>query len=134
LMAVGSGAQNPRPTDDRDAIRAVVHDYMDGYFTGDVARMERALHPNFHKRTLRIVNGQVQITEDSAQSMIEHVRTESGKDVPPSERVQSIDVYDVYKNGASIKVVTGRWMDYMILSKSNGEWRVMDVLLQYTKN
>ncbi len=53
--------------------------------------------------------------------------------VQKSERVQKIEVLDVYRDAASVKVVTGRWIDYMHLSKMNGEWRVLDVVLQYTR-
>jgi hypothetical protein len=67
------------------------------------------------------------------QSLLEGVRSGTGKNVPPAERIQQIEVLDVYKNAASVKVVTGRWIDYMHLSKLNGDWRVLDVVLQYTK-
>ncbi len=49
-----------------------------------------------------------------------------------ADRVQRIDVLDVYRDAASVKVVTGLWIDYMHLSKLNGEWRVLDLVLQYT--
>ena len=35
---------------DEAAIRGVVRDYVDGWFDGDAARMERALHPELVKR------------------------------------------------------------------------------------
>jgi putative lumazine-binding protein len=107
---------------------------MDAYYTADPALMQRSLHPDFHKRTLRTINGQAQITEDTVQSMVEGVAQGSGKDIPRNERVRSIEVLDVYRDAASVKVVTGRWIDYMHLSKLNGEWRVLDVVLQYTRN
>src|SRR5471030_1152544 len=119
--------------DEKIAITAVAQNYMDAYYTADVARMQQTLHPEFHKRTLRTVNGQLEVTEDSVQSMLEGVRSGTGKDVPPAERVQKIDILDVYRNAASVKVATGRWIDYMHLSKMNGEWRVLDVVLQYTR-
>ncbi len=106
---------------------------MDAYYTADASRMEQALHPDFHKRTLKLENGEVRIVEDSASSLLEGVRSGSGKLVPAGERVQKIEVLDLYKNAANVKVVTGRWTDYMLLSKQNGEWRVLDVVLQYTK-
>jgi hypothetical protein len=31
---------------------------------------------------------------------------------------------------ASVKVVTGRWIDYMHLTKLNGQWLMLDVVLQ----
>jgi hypothetical protein len=64
---------------------------------------------------------------------VEGVRLGSGKEIPAAERVQKIEVLDVYRDVASVKVITGRWIDYMHLSKLNGEWRVLDVVLQYTR-
>lgn len=116
------------------AITAVAQNYMDAYYTADPARMQKALHPDFHKRTLHAVNGHTEISEDTAQSMVEGVRLGSGKEIPAGERVKKIEVLDVYRDAASVKVITGRWIDYMHLSKLNGEWRVLDVVLQYTGN
>jgi hypothetical protein len=106
---------------------------MDAYYTADGARMQKALHPDFHKRTLQTVNGHTEISEDTVQSMVEGVRLGSGKEIPIADRVKKIEVLDVYHDAASVKVVTGRWIDYMHLSKLNGEWRVLDVVLQYTQ-
>jgi hypothetical protein len=125
---------NNAGTDENRAITAVAQNYMDAYYNANPALMQRSLHPDFHKRTLRTVNGQTQITEDTVQSMVQGVGLGSGKDIPRNERVRSIQVMDVYRNAASVKVVTGRWIDYMHLSKLNGEWRVLDVVLQYTRN
>ena len=36
--------------DDETAVRAVVDDYVVGWFDGDAGRMERALHPELVKR------------------------------------------------------------------------------------
>jgi hypothetical protein len=36
---------------DEDAIRALALDYFEGWFTGDVTRMDRALHPELVKRS-----------------------------------------------------------------------------------
>jgi hypothetical protein len=95
--------------------------------------MQKVLHPDFHKRTLQTIDGRTEISEDTVQSMVEGVRLGSGKKIPVSERVKRIEVLDVYRDAASVKVVTGRWIDYMHLSKLNGEWRVLDVVLQYTR-
>ena len=132
-LSMATLAWNRSATDENRAITAVARNYMDAYYTADPALMQRSLHPDFHKRTLRTVDGQTQITEDTFQSMIEGVGRGSGKDIPRNERVRRIEVMDVYRDAASVKVVTGRWIDYMHLSKLNGEWRVLDVVLQYTR-
>lgn len=124
---------NTYSANEKTAITAVAQNYMDAYYTADPPRMQKALHPDFHKRTLRTVNGRTEISEDTLQSMLEGVRLGSGKEIPVAERLQKIEVLDVYRDAASVKVVTGRWIDYMHLSKLDGEWRVLDVVLQYTR-
>jgi hypothetical protein len=120
-------------SNEKTAVAVVAQNYMDAYYTADSARMQKTLHPDFHKRTLKTVNGHTEISEDTVQSMVEGVRLGSGQEIPPAERVQKIEVLDVYRDAASVKVVTGRWIDYMHLTKLNGEWRVLDVVLQYTR-
>lgn len=120
-------------SNEKAAITAVAQNYMEAYYTADSGRMQKTLHPDFHKRTLQTVNGHTEISEDTVQSMAEGVRLGSGQEIPVAERVKKIEVLDVYRDAASVKVVTGRWIDYMHLSKLNGEWRVMDVVLQYTR-
>jgi hypothetical protein len=135
VLSVATLAWSRSAADDENrAITAVAQNYMDAYYRADPALMQRSMHPDFHKRTLRTVNGQTQITEDTVQSMVEGVGQGSGILIPRSERIKSIQVLDVYRDAASVKVVTGRWIDYMHLSKLNGEWRVLDVVLQYTRN
>jgi putative lumazine-binding protein len=122
--------------DEKASVTAVAQNYMDAYYTADPAKMERALHPDFHKRTLRTAKGDPnvrEIAEDNVQSMIEGVKSGSGLRVPENERVQKIEVLDTYRNAATVKVTTGRWVDYMLITRQNGEWRVMDVVLQYTR-
>lgn len=126
--------QKGQPTTERTAIVAVAQNYMDAYYTADASKMERALHPDFHKRTLHLVNSEIQMREDTVSSMLAGVRSGSGLKIPSSERVRKIEVLDVYKNAANVKVTTGRWVDYMLISKFDGQWRVLDVVLQYTKD
>jgi Putative lumazine-binding len=120
-------------SEESSAVAAVARNYLDAYYTADAARMLKVLHPEFHKRTIKTVNGRMEITEDTVQSMVQGVRLGSGKNIPQNERIREIQVLDIYKDAASVKVVTGRWIDYMHLSRFNSEWRVLDVVLQYTR-
>ena len=131
VAALAWGSTNS--ANEKTAVAAVAQNYMDAYYTADSARMQKTLHPDFHKRTLQTINGHTEISEDTVQSMVEGVRLGSGQEIPSAERVQKIEVLDVYRDAASVKVVTGRWIDYMHLTKLNGEWRVLDVVLQYTR-
>lgn len=131
LTTLASTTHN-RASDEKSAVSSVARNYIESYYTGDVARMQSALHPQFHKRTLHMIHGQLGIREDSVQTMLAGVRSGMGTHVPLNERVQKIEVMDVYRNAANVKVVTGRWTDYMLLSRYNGQWRVLDVVLQYS--
>jgi Putative lumazine-binding len=125
--------KNSQATHERSAVSAVARDYMEAYCTADIERMEQVIHPDFHKQTLRLQDGHTVITQDTRLSLLEGVRSGTGKHVPLNERVQKIEVLDVYNNAASVKVVTGGWVDYMLLSKLDGQWRVLEVVLQYTR-
>jgi len=126
--AVPRGSANERAT-----VAAVAQNYMDAYYSADVNRMEQAIHPDFHKRTLQLKDGHIELVQDTGLSLLEGVRGGSGRDIPVKDRVQRIEVLDIYNDAASVKVVTGRWVDYMLLSKLDGKWRVLDVVLQYTR-
>ena len=75
-------------SNEKAAIAAVAQNYMDAYYTADAARMQKTLHPDFHKRTLQTVNGHTEISEDTVQSIVEGVRLGSGKEIPVAERVR----------------------------------------------
>ena len=47
--ALAQNIQTPSPADEA-AIRAAALDYIEGWYTGDAARMERAVHPDLVKR------------------------------------------------------------------------------------
>jgi hypothetical protein len=52
-VLVTSGQELPSGSDDETAIRQVALDYIDGYYSGDVTRMERAIHPDLNKAAPR---------------------------------------------------------------------------------
>ena len=52
LPFVQAHAQSPA---DSAGIRQAALDYIEGYYEGDGARMERALHPELAKRIVRMV-------------------------------------------------------------------------------
>jgi hypothetical protein len=47
-----------------------------------------------------------------------------------SAQKQEITVLDVNGDIASAKLVTDKWVDYMMLAKSNGDWKIVSVFLR----
>ena len=56
---------------DRDAIVRVALDYFEGWFDGDAARMERALHPDLAKRSPDDAPAPGELEKLTAREMIE---------------------------------------------------------------
>ena len=56
---------------DRDAIVRAALDYFEGWFDGDAARMERALHPDLAKRSPDDAPAPGELEKLTAREMIE---------------------------------------------------------------
>ena len=114
---------------DSAGIRAAALDYIQGYYEGDGARMERALHPELAKRIVRVdPNGRYQLGQMGAMTLVQGTRAGGGKDIPVAERRSDVTVFDIYQNAASAKIYASGWVDYLHLAKWNGRWVIVNVL------
>jgi hypothetical protein len=114
---------------DSSAIRQTALDYIEGYYDGDGARMERALHPELAKRIVRTnEQGRSQLGQMSAMTLVVGTRAGGGKDTPVAERRKDVTIFDIYRNAASAKVDASGWVDYLHLAKWNGRWVIVNVL------
>jgi putative lumazine-binding protein len=111
------------------AIRQTALDYIDGWYTGDAARMEHALHPDLAKR---IVNtdpkgGWSTLGQQSAMGLVLGTRSGAGKR-PESQRQEDVTILDHFQNVAMVKIVANDWVDYLQVAKFNGQWKIVNVL------
>ena len=114
---------------DSNAIRQAALDYIEGYYEGDGARMERALHPELAKRIVRTNDqGRSQLQQVSAMSLVLGTRAGGGKDTPVADRRKDVTIFDIYQNAASAKIHASGWVDYLHLAKWNGRWVIVNVL------
>lgn len=114
---------------DSAGIRQAALDYIEGYYEGDGARMERAVHPELAKRIVRSgENGRSQLSQMSAMTLVAGTRAGGGKDTPAAERLKDVTILDVYQNAASAKIYASGWVDYLHLAKWNGRWVIVNVL------
>ncbi len=111
------------------AIRATALDYIEGWYTADAARMERALHPELAKRIV-FTNAQGQSRLDSmgAMTLVQRVRAGGGTRTPKEKQQKDVTILDRYENTAMVKVVAADWVDYLQIAKFNGEWKIINVL------
>ena len=126
LFHIPTNAQNqPASTDDSSAIRATVRNYIEGYYTGDAGRLEQTLHPHYLKH---VIHGDIPMREQTGTQMSQQVRSHGDSDVPQAERTEEIHVLDISGDIASAKLVTPHWVDYMTLSKLDGQWKILSVV------
>jgi len=115
---------------DSAGIRAAALDYIDGWYAGDGARMERALHPELAKRNVFTdpQSRRSRLIQMSALTLINQTRAGGGSDIPAAERKSEVTILDVFQGAASVRVRAATWVDYMHLAKWNGRWIIINVL------
>jgi len=114
---------------DSAGIRQAALDYIEGYYDGDAAQMERALHSELAKRIVRTNDqGRSQLSQMSAMTLVQGTRAGGGKDIPVAERRKDVTILDIYQNAASAKISASGWVDYLHLAKWNGRWVIVNVL------
>jgi Putative lumazine-binding len=121
-----SAAQDHKSSsDDPSAVRATVTNYIEAYYTGNAARMEQTLHPHYLKHK---IHGDIPMREQTGPQLVEDVRSGGGTHMAQEQRTEQVTVLDVAGNIASAKLVTPGWVDYVTLSKMNGEWKILSVV------
>jgi len=114
---------------DSAAIRATALDYIDGWYTGDAERMQRALHPDLAKRIVHAeAEGPDKVDHMGASQLVDGTRQGFGSRTPEDQRQEDVTILDVFGNAASVKVVATDWIDYLHMGKVDGRWVIVNVL------
>lgn len=122
----GAGAQTAA---DSAGIRQAALDYIEGWYAGDGARMERALHPELAKRIVRTNDaGQSRLDQMSALTLVLGTRAGGGTRTPAAEQRKDVTILDVYQNAASVKIYASGWVDYLHVARFSGRWVIVNVL------
>ncbi len=129
LLAAATSLSAQSATDSA-AIRATALDYVEGWYTGDAARMERALHPELAKRVVNTnpQNGRNSLGQQSAMTLVVGTRNGGGKTTPPEQMQKDVKILDIFQNAASVRATMSGWIDYMHIAKWNGRWVIVNVL------
>lgn len=114
-------------TDDQ-SIRGIALDYIEGWYTADGSRMDRALSPHLAKR--RIVS-QDEIWHVDKAWMVQATEEGKGRIEELSTGKKDIVILDQTETMASVKIVSENFIDYLHLSKNSGQWKIVNVLWDY---
>jgi hypothetical protein len=107
-------------------IVATARDYFEGWFDGDEARMDRALHPDLVKRR---AGDELGITTKGR--MLELTRSGEGKE-DGADRALDIRVEDVYGDIASATVRSAVYHEYLQLVRTSDGWKIANALWRPT--
>jgi hypothetical protein len=126
FLSLSTYAQNREtPVNDASAVRSTVTNYIEAYYTGNAALMEQTLHPHYLKHKL---HGDIPVREQSAADLVAAARTGEGTHLSQAARTEQVTVLDISGSIASAKLVTPGWTDYMTLTKTDGQWKILSVV------
>lgn len=114
-------------TTEQQAILAAVSDYVEGWFDGDAARMERALHPQLVKRCRGIEGDDPDALETlSARDMIDATRDGMGAGEDAPDRRIEITIEHLSGEVASVTCLCHRYVDLLHLIRMPEGWRIVN--------
>jgi hypothetical protein len=111
---------------DREQIVATALDYFEGWFDGDAARMERALHPQLAKRAPDLE------TVTKAQMVDATVAGVGRTRDPGGDRTIVVDVPDVHGSIATAVVHSRVYREYIHLVRTDEGWKIVNALWDWT--
>lgn len=116
--------------EDSASIRKAVLDYIEGWYDGDVARMDKALHPDLNKKQVFYFQQSSTdlVNQASKSMMLEYTRAGFGTKTPREKIKNDVIILDIYHNIATVKATSYDYVDYCHVVKYNGEWKIINVL------
>ena len=130
LFVTLSFAQNSStiPKDD-PAITRTVLDFYDGYYSGDAARMEKAIHQDISRATPRDLKqtGRTLLVYSTYSLLVESTRAKVGFLADTARQIHIVTL-NTDDDVANIKVVSATFTDYLQLIKLDDQWKIVNML------
>lgn len=116
-------------TDDTAGIIAAAADYIEGWYQGDPARMERALHPQLAKRLIAAdpATGVNAVQHMDAATLVSYVERRAGKPAPEVQ-IKNVNILSVYGDIATVRAEMNDWVDLLHLGRFAEGWRIVNVI------
>lgn len=108
-----------------EELEKTLRDYVDGWYDKDRDRVAKSLHPNLAKRSLNTENPGT-IDQFTRSSLLDVVSQYGGPGGPG--RVFEMEILDLQKEIASVKVISNTFVDYIHLCLIDGQWKILNVL------
>jgi len=114
---------------DKAALKQVALDYVDGFYSSSVERLEKALHPNLQKVTLhKLPNGKAMLDFNGVACNLKEYAAAGLGGKPAGERKIEVSILDVYGDIATIRIDSADFLDYVHAVRIDGQWKIINVL------
>ncbi len=116
---------------DKEAVRQVGLDYVEGVYNVQPERIERSVHPSlvkrgFHKKDASAPYAELTMSYDQLVNLARTWNKEGKRDTS----IKEVAVLDVLDQTAVAKVTAFWGIDYMLLGKYDGRWKISQILWQ----
>ncbi|TFH65325.1 MAG: redoxin domain-containing protein [Candidatus Zixiibacteriota bacterium] len=114
---------------DSVAIKQAVLDFAEGYYSGDVARVEKAIHPDINRCTPRDLpqTGRTAPTYSTYSGLIENTRAKVVALDDNARHIQ-VQILDIDNDVANTKLISASFVDYHQLIKLDNQWKIVNEL------
>lgn len=132
-MAISFSTAQAQFTDEREAVRLAVLDYVEGVYNVDPSRIERSVHPELAKRGFwddKAKAGGYASGQMTYPQLIEVAKTWNKNGRLKKDAPKEITIFEVLDQTASAKLVAQWGIDYFHLAKYEGKWKIVNVLWQ----
>ena len=118
------------PTD-RDGVRQAALDYVEGIYNVQPERIQRSVHPTlvkrgFYKKDATAPYVEMPMTYEQLVALAGNWNKGGKRDTS----VKEVTVFDVLDQTATAKVTASWGIDYMLLGKYDGQWKIVQILWQ----
>lgn len=114
-------------TDDQ-SLRNIALETIEGWYTADGARMNRALSPHLAKR---LIVSHDEIWHVDKPWMVQATSDGKGRIDEPSKGKKDITILDQTATMASVRISSEEFIDYLHLAKTAGRWEIVNTLWDY---
>jgi hypothetical protein len=120
-----------RAASDRDSVRQAALDYVEGIYSVQPERIERSVHTSLVKRGFYKKDANSAYTEmPMSYEQLVNLSRNWNKDGKRNTSTKKVDVLDVLDQTAVAKVTALWGVDYMLLGKYDGTWKITQILWQ----
>ena len=103
---------------ERDAIKKVTLEYIDGLYSRDAVMVQHAISPGLASHLKGGVTGLVDLVAKGAK-----------RDISAENRLRDVSVLDQYGDTAVVRANLARWVSYLQLLRTKGQWQITSLTL-----